>query len=198
MFKTLNEYYDYIEKDNNFGLSSHLKSLSDDIETEEEMKKCSFEIYYLDFNFRKGIYIPLCSNNENSYSSKSLFEDFDYIKIRANSTDSVSSKHLAKYNHLLWESSYKHIDYRKLAIGNYFKFLKTTTLPKNDNLSQRGFSEMFENMFLLNQSINFQIDESIQFLIGNLKKKNISGFQKFSLMDFITNEGRKIDKQFFK
>lgn len=199
MFKSLKDYYDYIKNDNGFdqkfGISSNLTSLRDSIEDSDEKKKCTFEIYFSDFNFKRGNYVPLFSNNESSYPSKSLFEDFEYIKNRASLNDSISPKYLAKYNHLLWDSSHKHIDYAKKAIDNYFKFITSVLLPKDDNLSNRGFSEMFENLFVLAQTINYKREDSIKFLIGKLDTEDINGFQKYLLMNFITKNGKKLEKE---
>ena len=81
IFKSLKDYYDYLKNDNSFiqkiEISSNLKSLRDSIEDIEEKKKCNFEIYFSDYNFKKGKHVPLFSINENSYPSKSLFEDFE-------------------------------------------------------------------------------------------------------------------------
>ncbi|WP_225037422.1 DUF4209 domain-containing protein [Winogradskyella sp. SM1960] len=199
MFKSLKDYYDYIKNDNGcdqkFGISSNLTTLRDSIENIEEKKECTFEIYFSDFNFKQGNFVPLFSNNESSYPSKSLFEDFEYIKNRADLNDSVSPKYLAKYNHLLWDSSHKHIEYAKKAIDNYFKFIKSVVLPKDDNLSNRGFSEMFQNLFVLAQTINYKKEDSIKLLIDKLETENINGFQKYLLMDFIVINGKKIHKE---
>ncbi|TCP22356.1 uncharacterized protein DUF4209 [Tenacibaculum skagerrakense] len=198
MFKSLNDYYDYLKNDNGFdqkfGISSNLTSLRDSIEDIDEKKKCTFEIYFSDFNFKQGNYVPLFSNSESSYPSQSLFEDFEYIKYRAGLNDSISPKYLAKYNHLLWDSSHKHIDYAKKAIDYYFKFIKSALLPKDNNLSNRGFSEMFKNLFVLSQTINYKKDDSIKFLIDKLDTEDINGFQKYLLMDFITKNSKKLDK----
>jgi len=200
MFKSLKDYYDYIKNDNDFdqkfGISSNLNSLRDSIEDINEKKKCTLEIYFSDFNFQQGNYVPLFSNNESSYPSQSLFEDFEYIKYRASLDDSISPKYLAKYNHLLWDSSHKHIDYAKKAIDNYFNFLTSTLLPKDDNLSNRGFSEMFKNLFVLAQTINHKKDDSLKYLIDKLDTEDINGFQKYLLMDFVTKNSKKLDKEY--
>lgn len=200
MFKSLKDYYDYIKNDNDFdqkfGISSNLNSLRDSIEDINEKKKCTLEIYFSDFNFQRGNYVPLFSNNESSYPSQSLFEDFEYIKYRASLDDSISPKYLAKYNHLLWDSSHKHIDYAKKAIDNYFNFLTSTLLPKDDNLSNRGFSEMFKNLFVLAQTINHKKDDSLKYLIDKLDTEDINGFQKYLLMDFVTKNSKKLDKEY--
>lgn len=200
MFKSLKDYYDYIKNDNDFdqkfGISSNLNSLRDSIEDINEKKKCTLEIYFSDFNFQQGNYVPLFSNNESSYPSQSLFEDFEYIKYRASLDDSISPKYLAKYNHLLWDSSHKHIDYAKKAIDNYYNFLTSTLLPKDDNLSNRGFSEMFKNLFVLAQTINHKKNDSLKYLIDKLDTEDINGFQKYLLMDFVTKNSKKLDKEY--
>jgi hypothetical protein len=201
MFKSLQDYYDYLKKDNNFdekfGISSNLMSLRDSIEDIEEKKKCSFEIYLSDFKFRQGNYVPLSSNNETIYPSKSLFEDFQYIKNQAELTDnSLSPKYIAKYNHLLWDSPQKHIDFAKKAIDNYFRFIKNNLSSKDNKLSNRGFSEMFKNLFVLAQTINYKKKDSIKFLIDKLETEEINGFQKYSLINFITKNGKKTEKTY--
>jgi hypothetical protein len=200
MFKSLKDYYDYIKNDNDFDqkfeISSNLTSLRDSIEDINEKNKCSLEIYFSDFNFQQGNYVPLFSNNESSYPSQSLFEDFEYIKYRASLDDSISPKYLAKYNHLLWDSSHKHIDYAIKAIDNYYNFIISNLLPKDDSLSNRGFSEMFKNLFVLAQTINYKKDDSIKFLIDKLDTEGINGFQKNLLMDFVTKNSKKLDKEY--
>lgn len=201
MFETIKEYYDFINEDLSFhkqlSLSNRLAQLREKL-NDAERKIISFEIYFNDFSFEKGKYIPLVEySNGNCYPDLSLFEDYEYIKERANSTDLVNSKYKGKYNHLLWESSVKHIDFAKSAINNYLGFLTNGELAPDDNLSNHGFSQLFMNLFILAQKINYRKEEVLDYLISCIKATNLNGYQKYSLMKFICEDGKKISPDFF-
>jgi len=192
MFKKLKNYYDFLEKDmsfkKNFGLSSQLSILRDNIDNDDDKKKCSFEIFFNDLMFIDGKYVPL----SGIYPSLSLFDDFEYIKLRSLSNN---PKYKAKYNHLLWVSPQKHIKYARLAIENYLTFLKTVNIYEKDNISNKGFSEIFRNLFFLSQIINHKKDEVVNFLISLLNGEKLNGYQKYSLMEYISKEGKKNKKE---
>ena len=115
MFKKLKDYYDYIENDHSlsydFNVNKYLISLRDNYKQNNAKRKCSFEIYYNDFRFEKGILKPeLTYANGSEYPSLDLFDDnLNYIIDRAKKTN--NPKHKAKYNHLLWESHLKNNKY---------------------------------------------------------------------------------------
>lgn len=200
MFETLKEYYDFINEDlsaqNQLNLSNRLTQLREKL-NDGEKKIVSYEIYFSDFSFEKGKYIPLVEyTNGNCYPDLTLFEDYEYIKERAKSTDLVNSKYKAKYNHLLWESSIKHIDYAKSAINNYLEFLTKCDLSPDDNLSNHGFAQLFINLFVLAQKINYRKEDALSFLVSYIKQNNLNGFQKYSLMKFICEDGKKISPDY--
>lgn len=201
MFENLEEYYNFLEKDNslirNYGISNKLNSIIEKTEDTNEKKILSFEMFFNDLNFEQGILIPKHSIGENSYPNLSLFDDdFEYIKSRAISENFVNPRNKAKYNHIVWESPIKHIDYAKRAIDNYFAFLNTINLSKDDNLANRGFALNFENLFVLSESVNYRKNEIVEFLSTLLDKDGLNGYQKYSLMDFILSKGKKVNKEY--
>lgn len=201
MFENLHEYYDYLEKDNtlirSYEISNKLNSIIEKTEGETNKKILSYEMFFNDLNFEKGNLVPKYSIGENSYPDLSLFDDnFEYIQSRANSEEVVNPRNKAKYNHIIWESPKKHIDYAKRAIDNYFIFLDTICLPKDDNLTNRGFTLNYENLFILSQNVNYKKKEIIEFFISHLNKDELNGYQKYSIMDFILSKGKKVTKEY--
>lgn len=197
MFKKLKDYYDYIENDNSltfdFNLNKNLISLRDKYKQNKQKKKCSFEIYYNDFRFEKGKLKPeLTYADGNQYPHLDLFDDdLDYITKRAQETS--NPKHKAQYNHLLWESQLKHIKFCKEAIDNYLEFLALIISREKNNIEDRIVQSIFENLFILTQTINYKKDETNSFLLSNLKENKLNGYNKFHLMKFVSEEGKKID-----
>ena len=201
MFENLEEYYDFLEKDNSlirsYGISNKLNSIIEKTEDATEKKILSYEMFFNDLNFEKGKIIPKYSIGEKSYPELSLFDDnFEYIKSRATSEDISNPRNKAKYNHIIWKSPEKHIDYAKRAIDNYITFLKNISLPKEDNLTNRGFTLNYENLFILSETINYKKKEIIEFFISHLNKNELNGYQKYSIMDFILSKGKKVIKKY--
>ena len=201
MFENLKEYYDYLEKDYSlqisFDISNQLTSIIEKTGEDNEKKILSYEMFFNDLNIEKGILIPKYSIGKKSYPDLSLFDDnFEYIKSRAISDDFENPRNKAKYNHLIWLSSVKHIDYAKSAIEGYFKFLEEISLPQDDNLSSRVFNLNYENLFVLCETINYKKKEVIEFLRSHLNKDDLNGYQKFSLMNFVLSRGKKINKEY--
>ena len=150
MFNNLQEYYNYLDSDTCYkeviGLSSNLKPILNNLETEEEKKKCSFEICFQDFHFRSGEYIPLFASGENCYPALEQFNDLDYLKQRA--LNCSNHKYKAKYIHLLYHKTNDKREAVK-AIDSYFELLKTSILDLKDNLEIRGFLDTFDNLIFL-------------------------------------------------
>lgn len=198
MFKKLKDYYDYIENDHSlsydFNLNKYLISLRDNYKQNNAKNKCSFEIYYNDFRFEKGILKPeLTYANGSEYPSLDLFDDnLNYIIDRAKKTN--NPKHKAKYSHLLWESHLKNNKYCKEAINNYLGFLDLIIPKEKNNIENRNIQLIFENLFVLAQKINYKKEETISLLLSNLSLNYINGYNKFHLMKFICEHGKKIDK----
>ncbi|TLX72839.1 DUF4209 domain-containing protein [Labilibacter sediminis] len=201
MFESLNEYYEYLETDlglqKNLNVSKQLAKLRDKTENEEQKKVISFEIFFNDFSFDKGKYVPMFGyENGDCYQNLSQFEDFEYIKKRGTSESLKNPKYKAKYNHLLWESRIKHIDFAKGAIDNYLAFLLLIELTPNDNLTNHRFSKHFMNAFLLCQKINYKKEEILDFLIKHLESNSLNGFQKSVLINFVSANGKKIPQEY--
>jgi len=196
-FENLQAYYDYLDNDNSllqkFNISISLINLRDKANENELKAFCSYELFFTDYVINGGQIRPkqILANGE-FYPDFSLFDDdFKYFKSRA--AIAKNPKYKAKYNHLLWESKFKHYEYAKLAIDNYFLFLNDVSFPLIDNLSSHAFENYFKNLFTLCQIINYKKEEAIQFLISLLGTKKINGYKEYSLMRFITEEGKKIE-----
>lgn len=197
MFENLEAYYEYLEKDNNlsfeFGVSNKIINLRDKIADNELNAHCSYELFFREYSSNNGEVNPkLRMSSGEVYPNFTLFEDdFKYIKSRAENVK--NPKYKAKYNHLLWESKHKHLDYAKQAIDNYFSFLKSVSTPLDDNSSNHLFENYFKNLFSLSQTVNYKREEVLQFLISILDTKKINGYKEYSLMKFIAEEGKKIN-----
>lgn len=202
MFENLETYYEYLETDNgllyDFNLSKKIIILRDKAEDKELKSQCSYELFFSDFTMENGEVKPhLTYTNGQEYPNLTLFEDyFKYIKSRAENVQ--NPKYKAKYNHLLWASKHKHNDYAKQAIDNYFSFIKSVSVPVDDNLSHHAFENYFKNVFILSQSVNYKKNEVVQFFISILGTKKINGYKEYALMKFIAEEGKKIDTTTFQ
>ncbi|MEZ7900755.1 MAG: DUF4209 domain-containing protein [Flavobacteriales bacterium] len=196
-FKNLDEYYEYLENDTNFqyldlNTYKYITALRDKIEDESTKKLCSYELFFADFSIEEGKHIPKFQSGANAYPTLELFDDnFDYIKIRANKVQ--NPKHKAKYNHLLWLSPQKHIDFAKDAIESYLLLLKNSSFSVDDNLQCFSFAKYFKNLFILSQTVNHKKDEIISYLVSLLESDKLNDFTKYSLMDFIIENGKKLD-----
>lgn len=196
-FKNLDEYYEYLENDTNFqyldlNTYKYITALRDKIEDENTKKLCSYELFFADFSIEEGKHIPKFQSGANAYPTLELFDDnFDYIKTRANKVQ--NPKYKAKYNHLLWLSPQKHIDFAKEAIESYLSLLKNSSFSVDDNLQCLSFGKYFKNLFILNQTVNHKKDEIISYLISLLESDKLNDFTKYSLMDFIIENGKKTD-----
>ena len=196
-FKNLDEYYEYLENDINFqyldlNTYKYITALRDKIEDESTKKLCSYELFFADFSIEEGKHIPKFQSGANAYPTLELFDDnFDYIKTRANKVQ--NPKYKAKYNHLLWLSKQKHIDFAKEAIESYLLLLKKSSFSVDDNLQCFSFVKYFKNLFILSQTVNYKKDEIISYLVSLLESDKLNDFTKYSLMDFIIENGKKID-----
>lgn len=196
-FQNLDEYYEYLENDTNFqyldlNTYKYIKALRDKIKDENTKKLCSYELFFADFSIKEGKHIPKFQSGANVYPTLELFDDnFDYIKTRANKVQ--NPKYKAKYNHLLWLSPQKHIDFAKEAIESYLMLLKNSSFSVDDNLQCLSFGKYFKNLFILSQTVNHKKDEIISYLVSLLESDKLNDFTKYSLMDFIIENGKKID-----
>lgn len=196
-FQNLEEYYDYLEKDDNFehldlNTYKYITDLRDRTDEESLKKICSYELFFADFSIENGIHVPKFQIGANSYPTLELFDDnFDYIKSRANSVN--NPKYKAKYNHLLWLSPVKHIDFAKEAIENYLLLLQNSSFSVEDNTQCHSFGKYFKNLYVLCQTVNFKKDEIIRYFLLLLESNKINDFTKYSLMEFIVENNKKTD-----
>lgn len=196
-FQNLDEYYEYLENDTNFqyldlNTYKYITALRDKIEDEGTKKLCSYELFFADFSIEKGKHIPKFQSGANAYPTLELFDDnFDYIKTRANKVQ--NPKYKAKYNHLLWLSPQKHIDFAREAIENYLLLLKNSSFSVDDNLQCLSFGKYFKNLFILSQTVNHKRDDIINYLVALIESDKLNDFTKYSLMGFIIENVKKID-----
>lgn len=203
-FENLEEFYSYVENDEDVSLfdstkfkGSEILKLRDKIEDEKSKKKCSYELFVNDFTIKKNELIPHHKIDDDAYPSLSLFDDnFEYIKTRSETVK--NPKYKSKYNHLLWLSPVKRIDFAQQAIESYFSILKSSKFSGSDKLLNKSFTRYFENVFLLSQSINYKKDDIIEFFIEVLSTDKISDFAKCSVMKFIVENIKKNDKIIFQ
>ena len=196
-FNNLYEYYEYLESDTSFSYLDlntykYITSLRDKTEDENTKKFCSYELFFADFSIEEGKHIPKFQSGANAYPTLELFDDnFEYIKTRANNVK--NPKYKAKYNHLLWLSPQKHIDFAKNAIENYLLLLQNSSYSVDDNLQCYSFGKYFKNLFVLSQKVNYKIDEIINYFVLLLEGDKLNDFTKYSLMEFIVENGKRIN-----
>lgn len=201
-FTSLDEYYTFLENDNNFScldLNSYkyITALRNKTVDEKTKKLCSFELFFADFSIEKGVQVPKWQVGGQSYPTLEQFDDnLEYIKARANYVK--NSKYKAKYNHLLWLSPQKHIDFAKQAIESYFSLIDNSSFSVDDNLQCYTFGNYFENLFVLSQTVNHKKVEIINYFVSLLESEKLNDFTKYSLMEFIIENGKKIDSSITK
>lgn len=195
-FKNIEELYDYLENDTKFkfldlNTYKYIQSLRDRIKGEKNKKICAYELYFSEFSIRQGVHIPKIQTDLDSYPKLELFDDdFEYIKSRADHV--INPKYKAKYNHLLWLSPQKHIEFAKKAIINYLKLLQNHTEHAKD-FDSHSFRHYYENVFVLSQKIKYKNEEVIQYLIYHLDIEKLNALSKCSLMKFVIENGKKLD-----
>lgn len=201
-FTNLKSYYTYLEEDENFlirdfNTAKYLKILGDSVSEAELKKLCSYEQFFCDFSIEKGEHIPQYQMGDYKYPTLEMFDDnFVYLKKRAEET--INPKYKSKYNHILWLSPQKHYNYAKQAIENYMNLLENSSFAADDNLLNHSFRTYFENLFLLSQSINYKIVETIDYFITLLSGDKINEFCKYAIMKFIIENIKKNDAVLFE
>jgi hypothetical protein len=201
-FETLDEYYDYIEKDNSFlyntNISNLLIVLRDKVEDNELKRCCSYEAYFNDYLISdKGIKPKFTNTDSTTYPNLDLFDDdLKYIKTRAESV--VNPKYKSKYNHLLWVSKQKHYSHARLAIDNYSIFLNSVSSKLSDHSLQQLFEIFYKNLFLLSHSVQYKTDETLQFFTSLIGSNKIHVYRECRLMNFIVENRNRIDKEILK
>lgn len=196
-FNNLGEYYEYLENDTNFqyldlNTYKYITALRDKTADENTKKLCSYELFFADFSIEKGLHVPKFQSGSNAYPTLELFDDnFDYIKVRSENV--TNPKYKAKYNHLLWLSPQKHIDFAKKAIESYLLLLQNSSFSVDANLQCFSFAKYFKNLFVLSQAVNYKKDEIITYFISLLESEKLNDFTKYSLMEFIVENGKNID-----
>ena len=198
-FSSLDEYYEYLDNDNEFShldlnTYKYIMALRDKTEHQNKKKFCSYELFFADFSIEEGKHIPKFQSGANTYPSLELFDDnFEYIIIR--SKKAQNPKYKAKYNHLLWLSPQKHIDFAKQAIESYLLLLKNSSFSVDDNLKCFSFGKYYKNLFVLSQKVNYKKDEITTYFVSLLESEKLNDFTKYSLMEFIVENWKNLDSQ---
>lgn len=188
-FKNLDDYYEYLENDSDFkcldlNTYKYIAALRDEIEDESIKKICSYELCFINFTIQNSASL--------SQNQLELFDDdFDYIKSRAAKVK--NSKYKAKYNHFLWLSPQRNIAFAKQAIDSYLNLLKKSSFSIDENLLCYSFGKYFKNLIVLSQKINYKKEEVITYLVSLLESEKLNDFTKYSLMEFIIENGKNID-----
>lgn len=196
-FQSLDEYYEYLENDANFlyldlNTYKYITALRDKTEDDKTKKLCSYELFFADFSIEQGLHVPKFQVGENAYPTLDLFDDnFEYIKARAKKVQNL--KYKAKYNHLLWLSPQKHIDFAKQAIDSYLILLINSSFSVDDNLQCYSYGKYFKNLFVLSQKVSYKKEEIITYFVSLLESEKLNDFTKYSLMEFIVENGKNID-----
>lgn len=196
-FQSLDEYYEHLEKDTNFqyldlNTYKYITALRDKTEDDNTKKLCSYELFFADFSIENGLHVPKFQIGDNAYPSLELFDDnFEYIKTRANKAQ--NQKYKAKYNHLLWLSPQKHIEFAKNAIESYLLLLQNSSFSVDDNLQCYSFGKYYKNLFVLSQKVNYKKDEIISYFVSLLESEKLNDFTKYSLMEFVVENGKNVD-----
>jgi hypothetical protein len=188
MFNTLEEYYIILNEDKLYKediiLSSNLKVLLNSFDDSDVKKKCSYEIFFQDFHFRRGEYIPLFAFGENCYPTLEQFNDLEYLQKRA--LDCVNNKYKAKYYQLLYQKTNDKREAIK-AIDSFLELLSTTNLNLKDNLEIRGFIDAFDNLIFLSEKVKYKHKEVLQFSKDLILQNKVSDYCLFHIIDFVTN-----------
>lgn len=196
-FQNLDEYYEYLEKDTVFqsldlNTYKYISDLRDKTKDDNTKKWCSFELFFADFSINEGLHVPKFQVGKNAYPTLELFDDkFEYIKSRAKNVKNL--KYKAKYNHLLWLSPQKHINFAKNAIDCYLLLLQNSSFSVDDNLQCYSFGKYYKNLFVLSQKVNYKKDEIISYFVSLLESEKLNDFTKYSLMEFVVENGKNID-----
>ena len=198
IFKNLQEYYEHLEGLSIFMYSSEhipaLIRLRDDTTDDEIKKAATFELLVNDFIASKGKMTGKLKYAGNiSSPGNHIFDDhLEQLKARASSTKNAKFK--AHYNHILWDSKGKHIQFAQAAVDSYLLMLQSVSIPLIDNSQNHLFETSYQNAFSLAQMINYRKSDVIDLLINELKKENINGYKKCALMRYVTEQGKKIDQ----
>lgn len=160
-FNSLEEYYQYLEKDYSLlydvNLPNRLLALRDKLSDDVLKSNCTYESLFAQFPVHKGEFRPQISYADgDSFPNLSLFAPgLDYIKFRAANTSNAKFK--GKYNQLLWEST-KHNDFGKLTVDSYYTLLDqayTGNIVWDDTSTQQAFQNYFESLFIISQKLNY-------------------------------------------
>ncbi len=199
-FNSLDDYYEYLEKDSSLlhdvNLTNRLLSLRDRLSDEILKSNCTYEALFVQFPIRKGEFHPQISYTDgDGFPNLSLFANgLDYIKFRAAHTSNAKFK--GKYNQLLWESL-KHNDFGNAAVDNYYALLDRAYTHDadiaGDNSTQQVFQNYFETLFVISQRLNYRNKDVLALFETYLRSEKLNAFEKVSIMTFIATEAKKND-----
>ena len=165
---SIQDFYKHVEQHDRSWLfdSNSCSALSKLIELKldlENSKKLVWEKAVFNYSIKKGVLVPKYGatgpNGEvMSYPNMELFEHsgFEYLEERS---EEVKNQWLiAKYNHLLWLSPKKNLNFATKAINSYFEIF---TLIKDDKKVQPFDKvEIVKNLIVLCFQSNQKVSES--------------------------------------
>jgi hypothetical protein len=195
---TIQDYFDLLITEDAFTYNGQLTpaliKLRDGENDEEKLAAIALELFVNDQTAVDGkITGRMKYADGSSFPGTDLIEPHLYrLRLRLQATS--NPKYLAKYNHILWDSKAKHIQYARAAVDNYLLMLQSGPFPLTGNGPNHLFEATFKNAFSLAQMINYRRDEIITLLVGELTNENINGYKKMSLMRYVTELGKKIDQ----
>jgi hypothetical protein len=196
MFENIEDYYDFLEKDNSLSYDYNTVKLLiklRDKETEVNRKQiCSYELFFMDYGVLDGeiTYKKKFANGE-TYPNFALFnDDFGYIISRADSAK--NPKYKAKYNHLLWQSPRKNNKYLIEAIDNYFLFVKEAALIE-ENISKYEFESLLRTIFILSQIGKYKKEEVLKYIVFLIDSRTLKDYNAYSIIKFIIENGKRLD-----
>jgi hypothetical protein len=165
---SIQEFYSKVEGYNGFwtfdsNCSSALTQLIDSKDDIVNSKKLIWEKAVFNYSIIKGVLVPKYGatgpNGEvMSYPNMELFEDggFEYLEER--SKEVKNQWLIAKYNHLLWLSPKKNLNFATKAINAYFEIFNL--IKDDENVQPYDKVEIVKNLIVLCFQSNQKVSES--------------------------------------
>ena len=196
--KNLKELYALLEKENSFSrmnkyqIEKNFQLLQEKYKQQKYKKICRWEMCIWAFYIEDGYFKPQRSwttKNGDIYEYPSIEKDFEgdafkYLNERIETI--INPFLLARYNHLLWQSKFKHRKFAVNAIESYLKIIDSK-LPDVDDLKSIckslisiAFQAKYKVDYVLrrvdaliqnNKVENFEANRIAKFILDNYKNK---------------------------
>lgn len=198
-FKSLDDYYQYLESDQSLlyslKLPRKLLALREALTDETLKAECTYEYHFVDYPIHKGTLHPKITYSSGEvYPNLSLFKDgLDYIKHRLEGV--TNPKYKAKYNQLLWECL-KHNQYATQAVDNYYIALRQYLSQSDasgavDVLILQAIQTHFEVLYSISQNVHYRVEEVLALFHSYVLAEIVDDFRMVSLMSFFIAETKK-------